>query len=121
VRLARASGSPERESDVLATLGVTLTYRGHSRRGLAALGRSLSLVGGEAAARVLVRRGIALWVLGRHTEAVDDLGRSIRVLREAGDGLFEARARTARALVHLARGSAHRAELDLARADHGAA
>jgi len=118
VRLARVSGSPERESDVLATLGVTLTYRGHSRRGLAALGRSLNLVGGEAAARVLVRRGIALWVLGRHAEALDDLGRSIRVLREADDGLFEARARTARALVHLARGSAHRAELDLARADH---
>src|SRR5262249_14874781 len=82
VRLARASRSPERESDVLATLGVTLTYRGHSRRGLAALGRSLTLVGGEAAARVLVRRGIALWVLGRHAEALDDLGRSIRVLRE---------------------------------------
>src|SRR5215475_11453547 len=118
VRLARASRSAERESDVLATLGVTLTYRGHSRRGLAALGRSLSLVGGEAAARVLVRRGIALWVLGRHAEALDDLGRSIRVLREAGDGLFEARARTARALVHLARGAAHRAESDLARADH---
>src|SRR5262252_6810580 len=117
VRLARASGSAEREADVLATLGVTLTYRGHSRRGLAALSRSLSLVAGEAAARVLVRRGIALWVLGRHAEALDDLGRSIRVLREAGDGLFEARARTARALVHLARGSAHRAELDLARAD----
>jgi hypothetical protein len=78
VRLARASGSPERESDVLATPGVTLTYRGHSRRGLAALGRSLTLVGGEAAARVLVRRGIALWVLGRHAEALDDLGRSIR-------------------------------------------
>jgi len=118
VRLARASRSAERESDVLATLGVTLTYRGHSRRGLAALGRSLTLVGGEAAARVLVRRGIALWVLGRHAEALDDLGRSIRVLREAGDGLFEARARTARALVHLARGAAHRAESDLARADH---
>src|SRR5215467_13396763 len=118
VRLARASGSAERESDVLATLGVTLTYRGHSRRGLAALGRSLTLVGGEAAARVLVRRGIALWVLGRHAEALDDLGRSIRVLRAAGDSLFEARARSARALVHLARGSGHRAELDLARAEH---
>src|SRR6516165_4140155 len=118
VRLARASGSAEREADVLATLGVTLTYRGRSRRGLAALDRSLALTGGEAAARVLVRRGIALWVLGRHAEALDDLGRSIRVLREAGDGLFEARARTARALVHLARGSARRAELDLTRADH---
>ena len=118
VRLARASGSAEREADVLATLGVTLTYRGHSRRGLAALDRSLALAGGEAAARVLVRRGIALWVLGRHAEALDDLGRSIRVLRAAGDSLFEARARSARALVHLARGSGHRAELDLARAEH---
>ena len=118
VRLARASGSAEREADVLATLGVTLTYRGHSRRGLAALDRSLALVSGESAARVLVRRGIALWVLGRHAEALDDLGRSIRVLRAAGDSLFEARARTARALVHLARGAGHRAELDLARAEH---
>jgi tetratricopeptide (TPR) repeat protein len=118
VRLARAAGSAEREADVLATLGVTLTYRGHSRRGLAALGRSLTLVSGAAAARVLVRRGIALWVLGRHAEALDDLGRAIRVLRAAGDSLFEARARTARALVHLARGAARRAEQDLARADH---
>ena len=45
VRLARASGSAEREADVLATLGVTLTYRGHSRRGLAALDRPLALAG----------------------------------------------------------------------------
>ncbi len=118
VRLARAAGSAEREADVLATLGVTLTYRGHSRRGLAALGRALTLVGGAAAARVLVRRGIALWVLGRHAEALEDLGRAIRVLRAAGDTLFEARARTARALVHLARGAARRAEQDLARAEH---
>ena len=118
VRLARASGSAEREADALATLGVTLTYRGRSRGGLAALDRALALTGGEAAARVLVRRGIALWVLGRHSEALDDLGRAIRVLRAAGDSLFEARARTARALVHLARGAAGRAERDLARADH---
>src|SRR6266700_347032 len=118
VRLARACPSEEREADVLATLGVTLTYRGQSGRGLAALSRSLELVSGEAAARVLVRRGIALWVLGRHAEALDDLGRSIRVLRAAGDSLFEARARPARALVHLARGAARRAEQDLARADH---
>jgi tetratricopeptide (TPR) repeat protein len=117
VRLARASRSQERESDVLAALGVALIYRGHSRRGLTALGTSLTLVSGPPAARVLVRRGIALWVLGRHPEALDDLGRAIRVLRPAGDSLWEARALTARALVHLASGSAHRAELDLGRAD----
>src|SRR5579859_3533076 len=41
-----------------------------------------------------------------------------RVLRAGGDSLWEARACTARALVHLARGAARRAESDLARADH---
>ena len=103
---------------MLAALGVALIYRGHSGRGLAALGSSLALVTGPPAARVLVRRGIALWVLGRHREALDDLGRAVRTLRPAGDYLWEARALTARALVHLASGSAHRAELDLSRADH---
>jgi tetratricopeptide (TPR) repeat protein len=117
VRLARASRSQERESDVLATLGVALIYRGHSRRGLTMLSTSLALVSGPQAARVLVRRGIALWVLGRHPEALDDLGRAIRALRPASDSLWEARALTARALVHLATGSARRAELDLGRAD----
>ena len=116
-RLARAAHATDREADVLATLGVALVYRGHSERGLAALDSSLALVAGPAAARVLVRRGIVLWVLGRHREALDDLTRAIRILRPAGDTIWEARALTTRALVHLAFGSAHRAELDLGRAD----
>jgi len=118
VRLARAARSAEREADVLAALGVALIYRGHSHRGLAAMAASLALVSGPDAARVLVRRGICLWVLGRHAEALDDLGRAIRILRPTGDSLWEARALTARALVHLARGAARRAEQDLSRADH---
>jgi len=117
-RLARAAHATDREADVLAALGVALVYHGHSRRGLAALGSSLALVTGPDAARVLLRRGVALWVLGRHRESLDDLGRAVRILRPAGDTLWEARALTTRALVHLASGSARRAELDLARADH---
>lgn len=116
-RLARAAHATDREADVLATLGVALVYRGHSGRGLAALDSSLALVTGPAAARVLVRRGIVLWVLGRHREALNDLTRAVRILRPAGDTIWEARALTTRALVHLAFGSAHRAELDLGRAD----
>jgi tetratricopeptide (TPR) repeat protein len=116
-RLARAAHATDREADVLATLGVALVYGGHSGRGLAALDSSLALVTGPAAARVLVRRGIVLWVLGRHREALDDLTRAVRILRPAGDTIWEARALTTRALVHLAFGSAHRAELDLGRAD----
>jgi tetratricopeptide (TPR) repeat protein len=117
-RLTRVARATDREADVLAALGVTLVYNGHSRRGLAALGSSLALVTGPEAARVLLRRGVALWVLGRHREALDDLGRAVRILRPAGDTLWEARALTTRALVHLACGSAHRAELDLGRAEH---
>ena len=116
-RLARTAHATDREADVLATLGVALVYRGYSGRGLAALDSSLALVTGPAAARVLVRRGIVLWVLGRHREALDDLTRAIRILRPAGDTIWEARALTTRALVHLAFGSAHRAELDLGSAD----
>src|SRR5260370_7770331 len=37
VKLARASGRPEREVDVQATLGVTLAWMGRSQPGLAAL------------------------------------------------------------------------------------
>src|SRR5262249_2833493 len=97
-----------------------LIYRGHSRRGLTALGTSLTLVSGPPAARVLVRRGIALWGLGRHPEALGDPGRAIRVLRPPGDSPWEARAPTARGPGPPARraaGSARRAELDLGRAD----
>jgi tetratricopeptide (TPR) repeat protein len=117
LRLARTAGSGDRQADVLATLGVALIYRGQSGPGLAALGSSLRLVAGAPAGRVLVRRGIALWILGRHREALDDLRRAARVLRSAADTLWEARTLTARALVHLACGSTRRAEIDLARAE----
>src|SRR5579875_1541114 len=97
--LARACGSAAREADVLATLGVALVYRGRSRRGLAALDASLQLANGQAAGHVLVRRGISLLVLGRHPEALADLRRAVRILRSAGDTIWEARALTARALI----------------------
>src|SRR4029453_8601737 len=44
LRWARRAGNPEREADVLASLGVALVMAGQTRRGPAALGRG---VGGD--------------------------------------------------------------------------
>ena len=117
LRLARASRSTDRQADVLAALGVALIYQGRSRRGIAALDSSLMLAAGPGNGHVLVRRGIALWVLGRHHEALDDLRRAVRVLRAPDDTVWRARALTARALVHLSCGATSRADLDLSRAE----
>ena len=42
VRLARASGRPEREVDVQATLGIALAWTGRSQAGLAVLDRAVA-------------------------------------------------------------------------------
>jgi tetratricopeptide (TPR) repeat protein len=117
LRLARAARSPDRQAEVLASLGNALIHHGRSERGLAALDSALTLVTGPVAGRILVRRGIDLWVLGRHREALDDLGRALRILRPTADPVWEARALSARALVHLAYGSPRRAGLDLDEAE----
>ena len=116
-RFAAAARSQERQADVLATLGNALIHRGRSKRGLAALDSAFTLASGPLAGQVLVKRGITLWTLGRYPEALDDLGRAVRMLRPAAEAVWEARALTTRALVHLACGSARRAELDLDRAE----
>jgi hypothetical protein len=89
---------------------------GRSDRGLAALASALELASGPAAGRVLVRRAINLWILGRHAEALDDLRHALRLLGPEPDVRWQGRALTTRALVHLAVGSTRRAELDLRRA-----
>jgi hypothetical protein len=117
LRLARAARSTDRQADVLAALGVALIYQGRSGRGLAAFDAALRLVSGPAAGRVLVRRGIAVWVLGKHPEALGDLRRAVRLLRSGDDTVWVARALTARSLVHLACGASGRAGVDLSSAE----
>ena len=56
----------------------------------------LQLSSGVLAGRVLHRRGIALWTLGRYPPALDDLRRAVGVLQRAGDQLWTARALSAR-------------------------
>jgi len=116
LRLARSACSADRQADVLATLAGALIHRGRNKQALAADDESLTLVAGPAAGKVLVRRGIDLYTLGRHSEALDDLRRALRLLRPT-DVIWRGRTLNARALVHLACGSTRRAELDLVRAE----
>ncbi|MEU4658583.1 hypothetical protein AB0G32_32400, partial [Streptomyces sp. NPDC023723] len=115
--LAARADSPEREADVLATLGVALVHTGRTRQGLAALERGVARGTGHTRARVLFRRAYAWWVLGRHGQALEDVRRAIVVLRQAGDVIWTARALTLRATVHLALGAVERAEADFAAAE----
>jgi len=117
VRLARASGQPEREADVQATLGATLAWTGRSRQGLAILDRALEASRGDLTGRVLMRRATILKHLGRFHEAHRDLNRALPYLRRAGDTVWEARSLTWRAEVFLGLGLPGRAAADFARAE----
>ena len=117
VRLARASGQPEREADVQATLGLTLAWTGRSRQGLAILNRALEASHGDLAGRVLMRRATIFRYLGRFHEAHQDLSRALLYLRRAGDTVWQARSLSWRAEVFLGLGLPGRAAADFARSE----
>jgi tetratricopeptide (TPR) repeat protein len=115
--LARASGRPEREVDVQATLGVTLAWMGRSQQGLAVLNQAVAASRGGPAGRVLMRRASVLKDLGRFHEAHEDLCRALPYLRRASDTVWEARSLTHRGEVFLGLGLPGRAGVDFARAE----
>jgi tetratricopeptide (TPR) repeat protein len=117
LRLARATGSRDREADVLATLGTTLVYAGRTRSGLAHLDAATHQASGVLAGRVLMRRGGTLLVLGRHREALHELRSAVTAFRRAGDTIWEARALTWRGDTYLAIGVTERADADFAAAE----
>jgi hypothetical protein len=112
LREARRAGSAKRETDVLASLGVALVYAGRTASGLTKLDQAIQRSSGVEAARVLHRRGIVLWTLGRHAAALSDMRRAVTVLRRAGDKLWTARALQARGMVYLSMGLVARADAD---------
>ena len=111
LRLARQCDN-ERVADVLATLGVTLTYAGSTRPGMRRLDEAMSLAPRQARPRILLRRAHALWVGGRYTDALGDLDGAIRGSRRDTDRLWEARGLNNRSVVNLALGSTGPAESD---------
>ena len=76
LRLARRTDSAERETEVLASLGVALVYAGRTAAGLAVFDQAVQRSSGVLVARVLVRRGIVLVTLGRYQAALEDLRRA---------------------------------------------
>jgi hypothetical protein len=117
LRAARSARSEQRIADVLATQGVALAVAGHTRVAIARLTSSLGLSSGVMRARVQLRRAHVLALLGRNREALDDLRSAIAIFRSTKDMVWEARSLDNRCLVHLAMGSAGRAERDAVRAE----
>ena len=82
---AAASCGDERRADVEASLGITLACAGRSKEALRHLDAALSQASGVTAARVRLRRGNLLGILGRTNEAIEEHRRAARTLRAAGD------------------------------------
>jgi tetratricopeptide (TPR) repeat protein len=112
LRLARRTGSAEREADVLASLGLALVYAGRTVAGLTALDRAVQRSTGVLTAKVLTRRGAVLCNLGQYPAALEDLRRAVVVLRRAGDLLWTARALNNRAMTYVGLGLTSRADAD---------
>lgn len=117
LRSARASGQPQREADVLASLGFTTAQAGRTAQGLAYLDRAGRLARGVLTGRVLMRRAAILAVLGRRDEALSDLNQVVAILHRYRDFLWEARARSWRGLILLEMGQTRRADADFVHAE----
>jgi tetratricopeptide (TPR) repeat protein len=116
-RLARRAGDPDRESDILASMANALVQAGQTRRGLLVLDTLLAQCRGVPAGRILIRRVGALWVLGRHAEALRDARTAVSLLSGADDPIWEARALHWRAAAYFAVGDIERADRDYARVE----
>jgi len=117
LRAARASGQPQREADVLATLGLTMILAGSTARGMAHLDSAARAARGPGAGRVLMRRAGILSVLGRRDEALRDLNQVVTILHRHADLLWEARARGHRGMLLLEMGHTRLADADFAAAE----
>ncbi len=116
LRLARQTGSADREADVLSSLGAALVLHNRTAQGLAAFDLAVELSHGVQLGQVLHRQGSVLVLLGRHTAALQSLRSAIDILQAAGDVIWTARALNARGLAYLNIGFPARADADFAAA-----
>ncbi len=116
-RFAHKAGDLDRESDVLASLGVARLLAGQTQRGLSVLDTLIQNSSGVPAGRILIRRAYAFWVLGRGADALQDAQAAIDLLSGAGDLVWEARALHHRAMAYSILGEVERADQDYARVE----
>jgi tetratricopeptide (TPR) repeat protein len=114
---AATSCGADREADVHASLGATLAFAGRSSEALRHMDAALGKASGVTAARVRVRRGVVLQILGRTREAIEEHRRAARTLHTAGDTTWEARALNNLGNALIDRGDARSAEAALIRAE----
>ncbi|HEV7189541.1 MAG TPA: CHAT domain-containing tetratricopeptide repeat protein [Lapillicoccus sp.] len=106
-----------RVADVLATRGATFVMAGHAHRGVKELDRAVALAQPADQATIYYRRGGAMWLLGRHEAAIQDLDEAIRLCRQQDIALWEGRALSLRGDVRRARGEFELAIADLAESE----
>ena len=112
IRFARRARLPDRECDILASLGVALVMSGRIAAGLSALDKALRTADPRIAARVLLRRGGIMDELGRRADAVADCTHAEQLLTGSGDEVWRARALLNRGMARIGLGQVDAAAQD---------
>ena len=111
LRLAAATGDPDREADVRATLGSPTRWPVAPRTASPSWTERCPSRGPALAAKVLMRRGYVLSsIVGRHDDGLADFERALAGVRRAGDRIWEARTLNNLAWLHLMVGHPESAE-----------
>ena len=109
--------TPDRQADVLATLGVVLAYAGRTDESLRRFEEAVPITPPHELPRLYLRRAHVLTMLARYREAVDDASRAIGGLHWNHDTLWEARAYNNRFDALLALGETEAADADARQAE----
>jgi tetratricopeptide (TPR) repeat protein len=113
VAAGQRAGSRRHRGEARMSLASALVFRGHPGAAVHAIDAAIGDLQGPAAARARVQRAAILQELGRYDAALDELRRTLPVLRRAADAEWAVRALSNRSLIHAARRAFHAAEADL--------
>ncbi len=113
VAAGRRAASRRHVGEARMSLASALVQRGHPGAAVHAIDAAIEDLRGAAAARARVQRAAILQELGRFDAALDELRRTLPVLRQTGDVEWAVRALSNRSLIHGARRAFHAAEADL--------